>query len=255
MAAAKAQVTIHGRFPAGTRVRLVPRNSDFFNPPGAAVAAAKVDKSSEVTFSGLEDGAPFWVAAEIDGSWRSAAVTAKVPAEPKKRMPRPSTEDARPQQAPGAVAEPDDSKVAKGETDPAPHMRQQDVPKGTVQRSDTPLGMATPIPDGEHSPTVPQSALKKGTVQRSDTPLGEASPIPPGELDVAPAPEQDDVKGLQRSDTPEGTAAPKPRGTSRRARTDAAKAKDSSVVKAAAPKKPGGAAKAAAKVKPANRKR
>lgn len=253
MAAAKAQVTIHGRFPADTRVRLVPRNSDFFNPPGNAVATAKVGKDSVVTFGGLEDGEAFWVAAEVDEQWRSAAVTAKVPVAPKKRQDRPSTEEAAPAPPRSPEIELDDTKLPKGETDPAPHMRQQDVPKGTVQRSDTPLGQATPIPAGEHSPTVPQSAVKKGTVQRSDTPFGEATPIPPGELDVAPAPAQDDMKGLQRSDTPEGTAAPKPRGTSRRARTDAAKAKDASVVKAAAPKKPGGAAKAAGRVKPAKR--
>src|SRR4051812_19151091 len=146
MAAGKAQVTIRGRFPAGTRVRLVPRNSDVFNPPGVALAAAKVDKNSEVTFGGLADGEPYWVAAEIDGQWRSAAVTAKVPVEPKQRQDRPTAKEARPSQPAGALAEPFDSKVPKGETDPAPHMRQQDVPKGVVQRSATPLGQATPIP-------------------------------------------------------------------------------------------------------------
>lgn len=209
MATGSAQVTIRGRFPAGTRVRLVPRNSDVFNAPGNAVATAKVGKDSEVTFGGLEDGAAFWVTAEVEGTWRSAAVTAKVPVAPKVRQDRPSTEEAAPPAPRGPELEVDETKLPKGETDPAPYMRQQDVPKGVVQRSCTPLGMATPIPEGEFSPTVPQDAVKKGTVQRSDTPFGEATPIPPGELDVAPAREQGDAKGVQRSDTPAGVATPK----------------------------------------------
>jgi hypothetical protein len=253
MAAGKAQVTVRGRFPAGERVRLVPRNSDTFHPPGVAVSTAKVDKTSEVTFGGLDEGATFWVAAEIDGSWRSAAVTAKVPASPKLRMDRPTSEEAKPAQRERQV-EPPDTKPSKGETMPAPHMRQQDVPKGTVQRSDTPLGQATPVEPDEFQPKVPQSAVKAGTVQRSDTPHGEATPIPPGELDVEPAPAQDDVKGLQLSDTPEGTATPQPRARSRRARTQTEKERDASVTKSAAPKKPGGAAKAAAKVRKPARK-
>lgn len=187
MATGKAQVTLHGRFPAGTRLRLVPRNSDFFNPPGVAVATAKVDKDSKATFGGLEDGAPFWVAAEVDGQWRSAAVTAKVPVAPKERTDRPSTEEARPQQAPGSTAEPDDSKVPKGEN-PAPHVRQQDVPKGTVQRSDTPLGQATPKDPDELQPKLPQSEVPAGVFQRSDTPLGEATIIPAAELENGPKP-------------------------------------------------------------------
>lgn len=197
MAAGKAQVTIRGRFPAGERVRLVPRNSDVFNAPGNAVATAKVGDDSEVTFGGLEDGDPFWVAAEVDGTWRSAAVTAKVPAAPKVRQDRPSAEEARPAQAESTVVV-DDSKVPKGEK-PAPYLRQQDVGADVVQRSCTPLGMATPIPEGEHTPTMAQSAVADGTVQRSDTPLGEATPLP----------EQPKAKAKPRRRAPAKSAAPK----------------------------------------------
>lgn len=56
---------------------------------------------------------------------------------------------------------------------------------------------------------APNQMDVSGVLQRSDTPLGAATPKEKDE--IVPSPSQDDVKGLQRSDTEFGQAAPKDR--------------------------------------------
>lgn len=112
------------------------------------------------------------------------------------------------------------------EKEPQPHLRQEDTPKGTVQRSDTITGQATPKDKDESQPKIPQEDVPKGTVQRSATETGEAAIKPSDEK--LPVASQDDASGVQRSDTEEGEATPKPKASP----VEAQKAKDSAKSKA-----------------------
>jgi hypothetical protein len=82
-------------------------------------------------------------------------------------------------------------------------------------------------------PKPDQGSVKKGTVQRSQTPLGEATPVDPGE--TVPDARQEDTRGAQRSQTETGQATPKPRTRSKRKQQEA---RDSSVSKARGATKP-----------------
>jgi hypothetical protein len=143
--------------------------------------------------------------------------------------------------------------------EPQPHLRQEDVDDGIVQRSATLTGQATPKDPDELQPRPSQEDLREGripgipkdAVQRSATPFGEATPKAADE--VQPAVKQEDVaKGtLQRSDTPSGQAEPKPSGDA----VENQLAKDNSTVaalgatvpKAGTDKVPNGAKKGAKK--------
>ena len=239
-----AAVHLSGRFPAGTRVGLYNRAGDFPTAAslGEEVKTAKVKDDSTVSFDGLPEGETYWVAAEIDGELRTAAVTAKAQPDPKARQERPAGAEAAQTRAEGStrqivtgargtantrvrghqqpsvpfaydrVGKPTPSE--EKDPFPVPHPRTEDTTKGTPQRSDTFTGEATPTDPDELQPQVPQSELPKGTPQRSDTELGEATPVPRDE--VQPALKQEDApKGLvQRSATPEGQVEPIPQAAS-----------------------------------------
>lgn len=211
-----ASVTLRGRFPAGTKVELRERRSDVFSLASKVVKTATVKRDGTATFTGFEEGERLWIAAEVDGVVRSAMVTAKCAPEPKKRVDRPSAAEARPSQREHG---PFKDRPKKSPRELSERVHQRDVPADVVQRSATPLGMATPKDPGEVAPGLRQEDVPKGVVQRSDTPRGFATVKPEG--DESPAVSQESVKGRQRSDTRRGAAAPKPRAA--RARTAAAK--------------------------------
>lgn len=114
------------------------------------------------------------------------------------------------------------------EQEPQPHLRQEDLPKGTAQRSDTLTGQATPKDPKEAVPRVRQEDVPASTPQRSSTETGEAAIKDLGE-EVPVAKQEDVPKGVkQRSDTETGEAAPKPRVS----KVEAQKRKDSSAARA-----------------------
>jgi hypothetical protein len=83
------------------------------------------------------------------------------------------------------------------------------VPEGTVQRSDTPLGIATPVDTDEVLPHPKQEDVERaGAALRHGDGAGDADPAG---ASGAPGGRQ---KGelLQRSDTPHGVTTPIPAG-------------------------------------------
>lgn len=216
-----------GAFPEGMKVKAVRRTGDFFAPAGqATVATATVSATDGIVFKGLDHG-PYWVVGELEGGPRAVAFSAEdKPAEPTYTAPQNERHD------PTTVAQTTPTQIVVGargtkvgdrvvetkperQDEPNPFANQTSVPEGTPQRSDTPLGQATPAPRDEPQPRPSQDDVSKGTQQRSDTPLGEATPLNP---DAGPERQEDVPKGMkQRSNTETGEATPmgtaEPRGT------------------------------------------
>lgn len=235
-----ASVTLRGRFPAGTKVGLYPRYGDHFRG-GNVLTSETVGDDGTVSFRGLPEGGKYFVAAEVDDRVRSAAVTAKVPAEAKQRLSRDEVREAlrstRPAadgrkivtgprnsvsaRATGRLGRPFASETAgvptaDGEAEATPHLRQEDA-RDVPQRSATPTGMATPKRPGELVPAPRQSDVPADTPQRSATPLGVATPTEPEE---APAPTKKAPK--RKSSTPKkksGSGSAKRSPASRAKRT------------------------------------
>lgn len=158
---------------------------------GDRVAEATVGEDGTVRFEGLALGQRYWLVGEgHQQPVRSSSVTAKASVgspyagleAPRGTLPSLPQEDFGDRPESGAVGP-----------------RQQDVPLDVVQRSDTPVGAATPIPASERSPYPDQGDA--GGVKASDTEAGEHVPA----TEVA---RQDEVpeETLQRSDTEAGTA-------------------------------------------------
>lgn len=213
-AARSPGVTLRGRFEPGTEVKLYVRRGDVFNGPvGAAVARAKTSRQSETSFSGLVDGERYW--AVSDDESRAVSVTAKLQAAAKVREERPDPVSARPHQRTEVVPpRGGDVEVPDG-VERLPQANQADV-SGVLQRSDTAAGAAVPKPEGESVPGLRQDQVPKGTLQRSDTEIGEATIIPKGEVGQSPGMRQEDAPAnmLQRAVGATGTAFPKPAGGS-----------------------------------------
>lgn len=116
------------------------------------------------------------------------------------------------------------------EKNPAPYPRIEDVKEGTVLRSHTVTGEAHPVdldvPDGH----LRQDQVPKGTFQASDTPLGEATVLPEQPGDPASA----RVEGDNNERAAAQKAAPQPR---KRAAKKPAKRKASTTAKKPAAKK------------------
>jgi len=235
-------------FPPDTEVGAFPRLTDA--PPTAlprkAAATATVDKRGEAKLSGLEPNAPYWAAADVDGTVRTVAFTAK--SDELRNMPEAirlsrdgtnyQTEQQREAQAklrnttPAEQRYPtivtgargtantvtgDDiatkpeaiatEKVKKSD-EPQPYPRLEDAKEPV--RSHTATGSAHPVDPGEPQPKPKQEDVKDSQPQRSSTETGEATPKDKDE--VQPALKQEDApKGLrQRSDTETGSVEPKP---------------------------------------------
>lgn len=239
MAAAKAQITLRGRFPAGESVRLVRRVSDSYTE-GPAVKRAKVSKDSVLEFKGLEHLSKWWAVAEIDGQVRAVAVTAKDPAllgdaglaatraataAQFRGQAQAQADQARkaaekdPLAASPALGGPDPTRqIVTGPRGSGNARAQQDGPvkltrpDGTADSTFSGFMSAKPsdaVP-GEPQPH-PRQEDAGDAAQRSNTLTGQATPV------AEPLPRQDEEpfdagKVAQRSDTPQGTAVPKPEG-------------------------------------------
>lgn len=209
--ATRAQVTLRGRFSPGSQVRLVRVDDEraLRAEGGEDVGSKKVDADGVVKFtSGVEVGARYFIVGQVDGSplevrarGRAAGDEAEVleqaPVAPDRtRLADGSWADEAPAQekTPSREVGPGPSQQQAGDVvqrsatprgsahpvdtdEQVPYRRQEDVPKGTVQMSDTPTGRATEIVQGPQS----QEDVPAGTWQRSDTPVGVATPIPAGD--------------------------------------------------------------------------
>ncbi len=190
-------VVVRGHFAPGEKVKLVSAAGGGAAPAHVAGLAGvdeqAADKSGVVIFEGLQLGARFWAVGE---EGRASTVTAKDVGDARtiersQRLSQPGgTRPSVPQDERFLQDRPKGGAVGP---------RQQDVPLDVVQRSDTPIGAATPIPAGERSP---QPAVQDADgLKASDTDEGELVPSTRvGRQDEVPD------RVLQRSSTERGVA-------------------------------------------------
>jgi hypothetical protein len=213
--ASKGQVTLHGRFAPGTVVRLVKVKDESVlrAEGGQEVATGTVDDDGVVKFtSGVEAGGRYLICGHDRGDYREVRVRGNTADEESAVLTQAPVGNVETRLSGGAkvdrfgrVEAPDREKTPGPEVAPGPGQHQ--VAEGTVQRSDTPLGIATPVDTDEVLPHPKQEDVN-GPVQRSDTETGQATPIPPAH----PERQEDVTKGelLQRSDTELGVTTPIP---------------------------------------------
>lgn len=217
-----------GRFPPGTRVRLVrvKDESVLRAEGGEEVATAKVGEDGRVQFTeGVDVGGRYFITgyAGVDG-YREVRVRGNAAGEESTVLTNPGFAPDRAKLADGSFADEAPEKV-KAPAEGAPHLGQQHLSDDVPQRSNTPRGQATPVTPGESVPKPRQEDVPKSVPQMSSTETGEAAPIISG-----PAAQADVPKGTpQRSQTERGIAVPIPQGGG----VEAQREKESGLAKAA----------------------
>jgi hypothetical protein len=181
---ASGQVVLNGRFRAGTDVRLVKvRDESVLRAEGGEeVATATVDDGARVEFKrGVEVGARYFIVGQVDGFPLEVRARGRETGDESAVLEQPPIGPDRRKLADGRFVDElgDREKTPSSAVGPAPGQHQ--VGKGVQQRSDTPLGYATPVDPDEQAPYPGQDDVKKNTDQRSDTERGQATPIPAGD--------------------------------------------------------------------------
>jgi hypothetical protein len=215
---ASGQVVLNGRFKAGTEVRLVKvRDESVLRAEGGEeVATATVDDGGRVEFKrGVEVGARYFIVGQVDGFPLEVRARGREAGDESAVLEQPPIGPDRRKLADGRFVDElgDREKTPSSAVGPAPGQHQ--VAKGVQQRSDTPLGVATPVDPDEQAPYPGQDDVKKSTDQRSDTERGQATPV----VHQAALPQSEDG-GPQRSDTERGVATPIPAGDAVQAQLD-----------------------------------
>jgi hypothetical protein len=176
---ATAQARLAGRFPPGTEVTLVEVGS-------AAVARAEggreVDRQTVgddgvVTFSkGVEVGGRYFAVGDVPpgprrevrirGNVGEDAVNGQAPIQPDRvRLSDGSWSDEAPKREKAPFVP------------PGPRLGQHQVPEGTPQRSDTPTGVATPIPVGDSVEAWRRAESSQARESRGDWTRAHAEPL------------------------------------------------------------------------------
>lgn len=220
MATQKAQVTLRGRFRAGTRVRLVEvKDESVLRAEGGKLLDVKrVDEDGQVRFTkDVKKGGRYFVVGNVDGQPLEVRARGNTAEEESAVLGQAPVQPDRVRLADGSFADetPERQKTPSREVQPAP--RQDQVADGVVQRSDTPRGSAHPVDPEETLPYPRQEDVPDGVVQMSDTETGQATPI-----QSAVSMRQEDVPDnvVQRSSTATGVATPIPKGDAVRAQQE-----------------------------------
>ena len=229
MATQKAQVTLRGRFPKGTRVRLVKVRDESVlrtDLSDKAVDDQVVGDDGSVTFSkGVEKGQRYFIVGRVEGMPVEVRVTGRAKDDPAEVLEQAPVQPDRVRLSDGSFADeaPEQEKAPALEVQPGPRQNQAG---DTPQRSATPRGIATPVDPEETLPYPRQEDVPENVPQMSDTETGQATPI-----HSAVAIRQDEVPAgvQQRSATPVGVATPIPSGDAVAAQQE----KESSEAKAA----------------------
>lgn len=223
------QVVLRGRFRPGSRVRLVEVAGEHVlrSQGGRLLDVKRVDDDGCVKFThGVVVGGRYILVGQVGGQPLEVRARGGEPgADAGSQLAQEPVRRDRVRLANGAWADEAPEREKPGAATVAPGPAQHQVPEGTVQRSDTPLGAATPVDPDETLPYPKQEDVEDGVFQMSDTKTGMATPIvdgPPRRQEDA-----DDGKLLQRSDTPHGVTTPIPAGSS----VDAKRERDSSARK------------------------
>ncbi len=221
-----------GRWPEGTDVVCCPRLGDSFSRSGKEVRASVRD--GVVKLKGLEESAPYWVGDEdglvvvaftakskdgaeyIRSSRGMRAHAALLELEQREAQAKlAASEGGLSSAAPGfntgrrVVEGARSSRPNRQVTDdrplPKPNQLEYDEDSSVQQRSDTPLGEAHPIPDGDVSPRPSVRDVPADTPMASSTEVGEATP----RKQAAPHDRQEDMEDVeQMSATETGEATP-----------------------------------------------
>lgn len=154
MAAKQGRVVLNGRFSPGERVRLVKVDGPHvLRPPDGVepVASARVDEDGKVVFDkGVEIGARYFISGYKNGQPLDVRVTGRSADDPSVILENAPTPGERTRLTDGSfVDEPPEQHQDLEVPEGAVVRGQHQVPKGVVQRSDTPRGEATPIPPEE----------------------------------------------------------------------------------------------------------
>jgi hypothetical protein len=148
---AKGSVTLRGRFSPGSTVRLVKVEGPHVLRPGPhheTVATEKVDDDGTLSFGkGVEAGARYFAVGQVNGQPLEVRLTGKTDADEGFLAGYdPSALQTRVRLADGSfVDEPPEQHQKQDVPDGATWKGQHQVPKGTLQRSDTPRGSAVVI--------------------------------------------------------------------------------------------------------------
>jgi hypothetical protein len=223
MASKKGQVTLRGRFSKGSVVTLTKVAGEHtLRPQGGEDVATKTveekDGASFVQFTGVEEGARYIVHGINDGSPLEVRARGRAADDDSEVLAQAPVQPDRVRLTDGTWA--DDAPTKES----APSLAttfpgQRQVKKGQVQRSDTPRGTAHPVDPDREEPVRRQESVPDGTVQMSDTRPREVDgeQVAAGgeatEIILGPQ-RQEDTKSstVQRSSTPTGVAQPLPAG-------------------------------------------
>jgi hypothetical protein len=157
--ATKGSLTLHGRFTPGSQVRLVKVDGAHVQRPGPAdetVDTQKVDKDGVLEFKGVEAGERYFAVGLNHGFPVEVRLTGKV--------------------------DPDTANHAEMYGDNGLYVRTK-LSDGSFVDEDPEQHQDTDLPDG--ATWLGQHQVPKGTLQRSDTPRGSAHPISQEERDRA----------------------------------------------------------------------
>lgn len=196
MASKSAGIKLRGRFPAGTQVRLVRVEGPHVMRPGPqheTVDTQKVDKDGVLEFKGVEAGERYFAVGLNHGFPVEVRLTGK--------------------------ADPDTANHAEMYGDNGLYQRVK-LSDGSFLDEDPEQHQDTNLPEG--ATWLGQHQVPKGTLQRSDTPRGSAHPISQEERDRAetqwrkqeptqPVVEEDN--SLEPADDTARTAEPAPKKT------------------------------------------
>lgn len=169
MAGAKAgRVVLNGRFSPGERVRLIKVDGPgVLRPPDGAeaVASGRVDENGQVVFDkGVEVGGRYFVSGYHHGQPLDVRITGRAADDPNVILADAPVQAERVRLTDGSfVDEPPEQHQALEVPEGAVVRGQHQVPKGVVQRSDTPRGEAVPIPPEEFATLKASGAPAKKT--------------------------------------------------------------------------------------------
>jgi hypothetical protein len=227
------QVTLRGRFSAGTVVRLVRvAHEGVLRAEGGEevdVQTAEKDENGVASVSfkkGVDEGARYIATGISDGRPVDVRVRGRSADDPSEILEQPPIQPDRVRLTDGSWSDEAPTKESAPKlaiTAPGQHQ----VGDGVIQRSDTLRGSAHPVDPESEEPVRRQESVPEGAVQMSDTRPRDVDGVNVGgggeatELVLGPQ-RQEDVPDsvIQRSDTPTGVAQPLPAGDMVKAQLD-----------------------------------
>lgn len=158
---AKGSVKLRGRFSPGTRVRYVGVDGPqvLRAPDGAESKDGEVDENGEVEFTGLDVGERGFIVGNQNGQPLEVRTTARAAGDENTVLTGydPNALYDRVKLSDGSFLDEPPKQHQKQEVpEGATWLGQHQVPKGTLQRSDTPRGAATVINQEERDRAVKQ---------------------------------------------------------------------------------------------------